>query len=41
MGIEPQELKNKQVINFMVEDRFRLARHGALLIGFLALFFFG
>ena len=37
MGHDTQHLKNKQVINFLVEGRYRWARHAALLLGFLAL----
>lgn len=35
-----QELKNKQVINFLIEDRFRILRHAGFLIGLLSLFYF-
>jgi len=39
MGYDMQDVKHKQVINFLVEDRYRWARHGGLLIGFLALLY--
>ena len=39
MGHDTQHLKHKQVINFLVKDRYRYARHGALLLGFGALIF--
>lgn len=39
MGHDTLYLKNKQVLNFLVEDRYRWARHGVLLFGFLGLLF--
>jgi sensor histidine kinase YesM len=39
MGYDTQEVKHKQVIKFLVEDRYHWARHGALLLGFGALIF--
>ena len=39
MGYNTQDIKNKQVLNFLVEDRYRWARHAALLLGFLALLY--
>jgi sensor histidine kinase YesM len=39
MSVDKQELKNKQVIHFLVEDRFRLVRHAVLLLGFLTLLY--
>jgi 4-amino-4-deoxy-L-arabinose transferase-like glycosyltransferase len=37
MRYDSQDVKNKQVINFLVEDRYRWMRHSALLLGFLVL----
>ena len=39
MGQDTQHLKDKQVINFLVEGRYRWARHAALLLGFVALLY--
>jgi sensor histidine kinase YesM len=39
MAHDTQHLKNKQVINFLVADRYRWARHGVLLLGFGALLY--
>lgn len=39
MGYNALDVKHKQVINFLVKDHYRCARHGALLLGFAALIF--
>lgn len=40
MTCNPQELKNKQIINFLSEDRFRFLRHAGFLFGLFMLFFY-
>ena len=40
MNIDSQEIKNKQVVRFLVDNRYRLLRHGILLIGLLALLYY-
>lgn len=40
MNIDSQEIKNKQVVRFLVDDRYRLLRHGMLLLGLVALLYF-
>lgn len=39
MDYDMPDVKNKQVVNFLVHDRFRLTRHAVLLLCFLALLF--
>ncbi|WP_316838555.1 sensor histidine kinase [Pedobacter gandavensis] len=40
MTCTTQELKNKQVLNFLSEDRYRFLRHGGFLLGLFALFYY-
>ena len=39
MDCEMPDVKHKQVINFLVDDRYRWARHACLLLGFGALLY--
>lgn len=40
MTCQPQELKNKQIINFLSEDRYRFLRHAGFLLGLFVLFYY-
>jgi len=39
MANDSERLKTRQLINFLVEDRYRLLRHASLLLGLLALLY--
>lgn len=40
MTCNTPELKNKQIINFLCEDRFRFLRHAGFLLGLFVLFYY-
>ncbi|MCX2452548.1 histidine kinase [Pedobacter sp. PLR] len=40
MTSQTQELKNRQIINFLSEDRYRFLRHAGLLLGLFVLFYY-
>lgn len=40
MSIDSQEIKNKQVVRFLVDNRYRFLRHAMLLLGLLALLYY-
>ncbi|WP_316753186.1 sensor histidine kinase [Pedobacter gandavensis] len=40
MNCQTQELKNRQIIDFLSEDRYRFLRHAGLLLGLFVLFYY-